>query len=56
MDTGWLRGISGDLDGEALHRWAKQLEADIKQMQNALPFRRMTAEEVEKQKATDSEG
>jgi len=27
MDTGWERGIHGDLDGEALYRWAKRLES-----------------------------
>ena len=28
MDTGWVRGISVDLDGEALYRWSQQLEAE----------------------------
>ena len=46
MDTGWVRGISSDLDGEALYRWAKQLERDLEQLRDAQPFRRLTAAEA----------
>jgi len=36
MDTGWQRGIHGDLDGEALVRWAVELEAIVDRLQTAL--------------------
>ena len=45
MDTGWVRGMHGDLDGEALYRWAAQLEADIEKIRNSQPYRRVTIAE-----------
>jgi len=48
MDTGWERGIHGDLDGEALYRWAELLESQIATLAEELEAERLWIKEGKK--------